>query len=82
MKDRTAGNDKEVFRDYRGVACPMNFVKVKLDLAMMTTGQTLKVLLDDGEPMENVPRSVADEGHEILEQKKTDDYWAVRIRKG
>ncbi len=82
MRDRTAGNDQEVFRDYRGVACPMNFVKVKLDLAMMTTGQTLKVLLDDGEPIENVPRSVADEGHEIVEQKKTDDYWAVLIRKG
>jgi sulfite reductase (ferredoxin) len=82
MRDCTAGNDEEVFRDYRGVACPMNFVKVKLALAMMTTGQKLKVLLDDGEPIENVPRSVADEGHKIVEQKKTDDYWAVLIRKG
>jgi sulfite reductase (ferredoxin) len=81
MRDRTAGNDEEVFRDYRGVACPMNFVKVKLDLAMMGSGQLLKVLLDDGEPIENVPRSVADEGHEIVKQKKENDFWSVFIRK-
>ncbi len=58
----------------------MNFVKVKLELPNMATGQMLKVRLDDGEPIENVPRSVADEGHEIAEQK-TDDYQALLIRK-
>ncbi|MBW1699268.1 MAG: sulfurtransferase TusA family protein [Deltaproteobacteria bacterium] len=71
----------ELFRDYRGVACPMNFVKVKLDLAAMAVGQILTVLLDDGEPIENVPGSVAEEGHEIVEQKKTGDHWTLRIRK-
>ncbi len=81
-RERPADNDEDVFKDYRGVACPMNFVKVKLDLANMATGQRLKVLLDDGEPIENVPRSVADEGHEILEQKKTGAYWSVLIIKG
>jgi len=79
--DRTEDNDKEVFRDYRGVSCPMNFVKVKVDLSTMTTGQMLRVLLDDGEPIENVPGSVVDEGHEIVEQKKTGDHWSVIIRK-
>lgn len=81
-RDRTEDNDEEVFRDYRGVACPMNFVKVKLDLSTMKTRQTLKVLLDDGEPIENVPRSVMDEGHEIIEQKKSGDHWSVLIKKG
>jgi len=80
--DRTENNDKEVFRDYRGVACPMNFVKIKLDLSTMTTGQTLRVLLDDGEPIENVPGSVIDEGHEIIKQKKTGNHCSVIIRKG
>jgi len=80
--DLTEDNDKEVFRDYRGVACPMNFVKVKLDLSSMATGQILRVLLDNGEPVENVPGSVIDEGHEIVEQKKTGDHWSVIIRKG
>ncbi len=82
LNEQVSGNGNEVFRDYRGVACPMNFVKVKLDLATMATGQLLKVLLDDGEPIENVPRSVADEGHNIVMQKKEGDYWSVLIRKG
>jgi proteasome lid subunit RPN8/RPN11/TusA-related sulfurtransferase len=72
---------EEVFRDYRGVICPMNFVKVKIDLANMVTGQTLKVLLDDGAPIRNVPRSVADEEHEIVAQKKEGDHWSVIIKK-
>ncbi len=68
-------------RDYRGVACPMNFVKVKLDLARMKAGEHVKVLLDDGPPIENVPRSVAQEGHTVLEQKKVGDHWAIVIEK-
>ena len=68
-------------RDYRGVACPMNFVKVKLDLARLHKGDRLKVLLDDGQPIENVPRSVAQEGHKVLEQQKLGKYWEVMIEK-
>jgi len=68
-------------RDYRGVACPMNFVKVKFNLAQMKTGEHLRVLLDDGQPIENVPRSVAQEGHKVLAQTKLGDYWSVEIEK-
>lgn len=68
-------------RDYRGVACPMNFVKVKLDLARMKQGERLKVLLDDGPPIENVPRSVAMEGHKVLDQEKVGDHWSVLVEK-
>jgi sulfite reductase (ferredoxin) len=68
-------------RDYRGVACPMNFVKLKLDLARMQKGQTVRVLLDDGPPIENVPRSAAQEGHKVLEQTKAGNHWAVLIEK-
>jgi len=48
----------------------------------MTTGQMLRVLLDDGEPIENVPGSVVDEGHEIVKKKISGDHWSVLIRKG
>jgi sulfite reductase (ferredoxin) len=82
LVESVADDGNEAFRDYRKVACPMNFVKVKLDLAAMTTGQLLKVLLDDGEPIENVPRSVADEGHAIVEQQKEGDHWSILIKKG
>jgi sulfite reductase beta subunit-like hemoprotein/TusA-related sulfurtransferase len=76
-----ASNPVQVERDYRGVACPMNFVKLKLDLARMQKGQTVRVLLDDGPPIENVPRSAAQEGHRVLEQTKTGNHWAVLIEK-
>lgn len=72
----------DVERDYRTVACPMNFVKVKLDLEPMTAGQTLKVILGDGDPIRNVPRSVAEEGHKVLNQTRIDDKaWSVLIEK-
>ncbi|MDR2099736.1 MAG: sulfurtransferase TusA family protein [Campylobacteraceae bacterium] len=70
------------FKDYRGVACPMNFVKTKMDLAQMQSGEILEILLDDGAPIDNVPRSVASEGHTILKQEKqSEGHWLVRIRK-
>ncbi|MDR0578743.1 MAG: sulfurtransferase TusA family protein [Candidatus Accumulibacter sp.] len=69
------------FKDYRGVACPMNFVKTKMDLARMQSGQILEILLDDGAPIDNVPRSVRSEGHEVLAQTKEGAAWRVRIRK-
>ncbi len=68
-------------KDYRGVACPMNFVKTKIELATLKSGDQLEVLLDDGEPIENVPGSVKMEGHKIIKQSKIDDYWSVFIEK-
>jgi sulfite reductase (ferredoxin) len=68
-------------RDYRGVACPMNFVKVKFDLAKMKSGEHIRVLLDDGQPIENVPRSVAQEGHKVVAQIRLGDHWSVEIEK-
>ena len=55
----------DVFLDLSGVMCPMNFVKTKLQLEEMEAGQILEVILDDGEPVKNVPRSVKAEGHKI-----------------
>ncbi|MFQ5509725.1 MAG: sulfurtransferase TusA family protein [Leptospirillia bacterium] len=49
-----------------GVPCPMNYVKTKLKLETMPVGSTLEVILDDGAPIENVPKSVANDGHDVL----------------
>lgn len=69
-------------KDYRGVACPMNFVKTKLVLETMESGKKLQILLDDGEPIQNVPNSVKLEGHKVLEQEKTaEGHWRVLIQK-
>ena len=70
-----------VFKDLRGVACPMNFVKAKIVLDTMTAGQRLAVLLDDGAPINNVPRSIQGEGHKILEQTMKGNHWFVLIEK-
>jgi TusA-related sulfurtransferase len=59
----------------------MNFVKTKLALEGLLAGQRLRILLDDGAPIQNVPRSVSEEGHRIVEQVKTGDHWTVVIEK-
>ena len=46
--------------------CPMTFVKTKLKLAQMAPGDVLDVLLTDGEPLNNVPRSAAEQGYKVL----------------
>jgi sulfite reductase (ferredoxin) len=70
-----------VFNDLRGVACPMNFVKAKIVLDGMKAGQRLSILLDEGAPIQNVPRSIRSEGHKVLEQTKRGDHWFVLIEK-
>lgn len=67
--------------DLRGVICPYNFVKTKLKLETMEDGQTLSVLLDDGDPIRNVPRSVSNEGHEVLSQVRVEQSYRVMIRR-
>ncbi len=71
----------DVKKDFRGVMCPMNFVKTKIALTPMQSGQILEILLDDGAPIENVPGSVKGEGHTILSTEKIENYWKVLIRK-
>lgn len=68
--------------DLRGISCPTNFVKVKLALEDLDNGQQVEVLLDDGEPVKNVPRSLKAEGHKLLGLKQTDDgHYILNIEK-
>ncbi|MEQ1655458.1 MAG: sulfurtransferase TusA family protein [Nitrospira sp.] len=67
--------------DLRGVICPYNFVKTKLKLETMDQGQVLAVLLDDGDPIKNVPRSVENEGHTVLARDRVGAAFRVRIRR-
>lgn len=68
-------------KDLRGVACPMNFVKTKMELSKMAPGERLEVWLDGGEPIENVPGSVKAEGHIVLSQTQGNGYWSLLIQK-
>lgn len=68
--------------DLRGVLCPINFVRTKLKLEEMEVDQILEIILDDGDPMRNVPRSVKEEGHKIIKvEKLPDNSYKLLIRK-
>ncbi len=68
------GNTKEVsdqkgpdfFLDITGEVCPMTFVRTKLLVERMTSGQTAEIRLKGAEPLSNVPRAVVAEGHAVL----------------
>ncbi|OED35770.1 hypothetical protein AB834_04070 [PVC group bacterium (ex Bugula neritina AB1)] len=81
VAQKDTGSKADQFKDLRGVGCPINFVKVKITMASMKKGETLLIWLDDGSPVENVPRSVSQEGHAVLSLDKEDDHWAVLIQK-
>lgn len=51
--------------DLRGVLCPMTWVRARVVLEEMAAGERLELRLDAGEPLESVPRSARDEGHEV-----------------
>jgi len=61
------------FLDITRETCPMTFVKVKLRLAKMEGGEQLEVLLNEGEPLENVPRSCEEQGYKVLSVEPTDN---------
>ena len=67
--------------DLRGVVCPTNFVKTKLKLEEMDNGQILEIIIDAGEPIANVPRSIKEEGHKIIKVEKVGDHFRLLIEK-
>jgi tRNA 2-thiouridine synthesizing protein A len=52
--------------DITDVVCPVTFVKAKVALEELEDGQVLSIRLKDGEPVQNVPRSIKEEGHQVL----------------
>ena len=46
--------------------CPMTFVKTKIELSKLQSGEILEVLLSEGEPLDNVPRNAKEQGYHVL----------------
>ena len=68
--------------DITDVVCPVTFVKTKVALEDLEEGEILQVHLKDGEPVQNVPRSVKDEGHKVLKlQDNGDGTYELYVRK-
>lgn len=52
--------------DITDVNCPITFVKAKIALEELDDGDILFIKLNDGEPVQNVPKSIKEEGHKVL----------------
>ncbi|NQT89962.1 MAG: sulfurtransferase TusA family protein [Candidatus Omnitrophica bacterium] len=67
--------------DLAGVPCPQNSARTLIKLEGMDSGAMLEVIIDDGEPVKNVPPSVEEEGHRVVEKVRTGDRWKILIRR-
>ncbi|MBW4613792.1 MAG: sulfurtransferase TusA family protein [Desmonostoc vinosum HA7617-LM4] len=67
--------------DLRGTPCPINFVRTKLRLETMQPGGLLEVWLDSGEPIEQVPDSLAMAGYFVEQITDCTDYFSLLVRR-
>jgi TusA-related sulfurtransferase len=69
------------FLDITGEVCPLTFVKAKLLLERMPEGAVAAILLKGEEPVANVPRSLAEDGHEVLSLAQEGPLYRLTVRK-
>ena len=65
-----------------GEVCPMTFVKTRLQIEQINKDETIKFIYDSEEAKVNVPKSIKELRHEILEIKNIDlDKFYIIIKK-
>ena len=67
--------------DLRGVVCPGNAVRSRLVMSGYPRGRVLKIDLDEGSPIENVPGALVADGCSILSREKKDGFWEISVVK-
>lgn len=80
-KAKTANGGGKQSIDLLGVKCPFNYVKTKIKLETMASGSVLEVLLDAGDPSENVPRSIKNDGHNVISLTEENGYFKLTVEK-
>jgi TusA-related sulfurtransferase len=72
--------------DVRDHACPLTWVRTRLALERLAPGELLEVLLREGEPLENVPRTAAEDGHRVVRIEAApaegEGTWRVWLERG
>ena len=69
--------------DVTGEICPITWVRTKLALEALETGEVLEVLVNDGEPLRNIPGSAKDEGHKVTGVRRgAGGTYILQIRRG
>lgn len=56
----------DFFLDITSEICPLTFVKTKLLIEKMQPGQVAELRLQGFEPLQNIPRSLRENGHAVL----------------
>ncbi len=77
--------DSQYILDITSDICPLTMVKAKLLIEQMQVGEIASIRLSSGEPLDNVPRTLRDQGHEVVEIKEEDPpstYYSLVVRKG
>ena len=67
--------------DLTGEVCPMTFVRAKLHLDGIGPGEVLEIVLKAGEQMQDVPRSIKNEGHRIENVTRDGDRYHLLVRR-
>ena len=68
--------------DLKGQVCPYTFVRSKLAIEKMSLGEVLEVILDHKPAVENVPKSMENEGQKVLTVEQTSEKeWRIVVRK-
>jgi len=68
--------------DIRGQVCPYTFVRSKLAIEKMNVGEVLEIILDHKAAVENVPKSMENEGQKVLVVEQTGEKeWRIVVRK-
>ncbi|MBL8658384.1 MAG: sulfurtransferase TusA family protein [Rhodospirillales bacterium] len=66
-KDNAAdASGVDFFIDITADVCPITFVRTKLLIERMASGQTAEIRLRGAEPLANLPRAVALQGHVVI----------------
>ncbi len=68
--------------DISSELCPMTLVKAKLKLEELIAGDVLTIRLAEGEARTNVPQSLRDHGHTVLDEREAlEGGWVLVVRK-
>lgn len=72
ITNKTMEKGVDYFLDITAELCPLTFVRTKLLIEAMKTGTTAEIRLRGEEPLTNIPRAIAAQGHAVLELRLED----------
>lgn len=68
--------------DLSGIPCPANAARALIAIESLPPGALLRIRLDDGEPIQNVPPALEEQGHAVVEKARAGAGWQVLVRRG